>query len=92
MAARKSGIKRLIVPIENSRQACLVDGIEVLGAKDIQQVLDHYTFVKNLPVIQKESFITEPEELDLLDFSEVKRTSSFLLYLIFILIPISSIY
>jgi len=72
LAARKSGIKRLIVPIENSRQACLVDGIEVLGAKDIQQVLDHYTFVKNLPVIQKESFITEPEELDLLDFSEVK--------------------
>ena len=44
----------------------------VLGAKDIQQVLDHYTFVKNLPVIQKESFITEPEELDLFDFSEVK--------------------
>lgn len=72
LTARNNGIKRMLVPMENAHQACLVEGIEVLGATHIQEVFDHYTFVKNLPVIQKQNIQRLPEIDSSLDFSDVK--------------------
>lgn len=72
LAARKNGIKRLIVPLENATQACLVEELEVLGASHIKEVFDHYSFIENLPIVPKASFKAAVEDEVLLDFSEVK--------------------
>lgn len=33
--AKRLGIEKIVVPIENAREASVVEGIEVLGAKDL---------------------------------------------------------
>ncbi len=40
IAARESSIKGLILPVENGREAAVVDGVEVLGASDLVQVVE----------------------------------------------------
>jgi len=38
--ARDAGLKRLIVPIENAKEAAVVDGIDVFGMKHLKDVID----------------------------------------------------
>lgn len=39
--AAKSGIKNLIVPVENTNEASIVSDVNVYGAKDLKEVVDH---------------------------------------------------
>lgn len=39
--ARRSGFKKLLVPVENAAEAALVSGIEILPARDLRAVCDH---------------------------------------------------
>ena len=48
MEARKRKKKGIILPIQNAREAAIVDGIDVLGATDIKQVIDF--FDKGVPI------------------------------------------
>ncbi len=41
IAAKKSGIKKLFVPLQNASEAAVVKGIEVFGAQDVKQVIAH---------------------------------------------------
>lgn len=45
--AKKKGFNAVIVPEENIREACLIDGIEIYSAKNIREVLDIITGKKN---------------------------------------------
>ena len=73
MAARKSGISRLIVPRENAAQAVLVEGMEIFPVGHIGEVLAH--FACGTPLIPH-----RPEQRNVrarncaedLDFSDVK--------------------
>lgn len=38
LAAKRAGVAAVVVPIDNLAEASLVDGIEVLGARDLRQV------------------------------------------------------
>lgn len=71
--AKKLGIKTIILPKENSKEAAIVKGIEVIGVRTLEEVVKY---------LNKEKQI-EPVELDIdeifnksgkykLDFSEVK--------------------
>ena len=74
LEARKRKKKGIILPIQNAREAAIVDGIDVLGASDIKQVIDF--FDKGIPI--------EPTRIDVsrafndsldhyeYDFSDVK--------------------
>ena len=42
LEARKRKKKGIILPIQNAREAAIVDGIDVLGASDIKQVIDFF--------------------------------------------------
>ncbi len=71
--AVKNGIKRIILPVENAKEAAIVDNIEVIGVKNLSQVID---FFNNKIVIQAEK--NPSKDLNYkkqnfeLDFSEVK--------------------
>ena len=71
--AQKLGIEKIIVPIENANEAAIVNNIEVIGAKNLKQVVDYLNGKISI----------EPSRVDLskvfhnrnkyiLDFSEVK--------------------
>ncbi len=71
--AKKLGIKRVILPDENAKEAAIVEGLEVIGANNLKQVVDYLN--GNLKI---ESVSTNIEEIlkekhkHTLDFSEVK--------------------
>lgn len=48
MAAKKAGIPEIYVPVENSAEAAVVDGIDVYAVKDIKELVDHLLGLKTL--------------------------------------------
>ena len=71
--AQKLGIKKLIVPKENAKEAAIVKEMEVLGAKDLKQVVKYLN--NELQILKSEVDLEKIFSKDnqyLLDFSEVK--------------------
>ena len=71
--AKKLGIKQIIVPIQNAKEAAIIDEIEILGASELREVVDYLNSRKE---IQKQKVeikeIFEKQNEYTLDFSEVK--------------------
>ena len=42
LEARKHGMKALILPEQNAREAAIVQGLDILGVKNIKQVIDFF--------------------------------------------------
>ena len=71
--AKKLGIKKVIVPEENAKEASVVKGIKIYGAKTLRQVVDFLNGSKTM----EEATISIDElfhlaNTNILDFSEVK--------------------
>lgn len=71
--ARNLGIKRIIVPKENAKEAAVVEGIQVIGVENLKQVVSYLN--------KKQTIESEQSNIDelfhnnknyILDFSEVK--------------------
>lgn len=72
--ARKKGFKGLILPAANAREAAIVDGIEVYGTENIQDIID---FLNNKKELQPTKVNIEEEFFKNLnnyefDFADVK--------------------
>lgn len=74
LMAKKEGYKGIILPSENSMEAGLVDGIDVLPAKDLKSVLDHLNLTEEIKPVkwQLNSVIERNGKQYTNDFSEVK--------------------
>ena len=71
--AKKLGIKKIIVPLENAEEASIVDKIEVLGADSLIQVVDYLNSKIQIPIFKKDlKDIFENKNKNTPDFSEVK--------------------
>ena len=71
--AKKLGISKIIVPLENAKEASVVNGIEIYGAETLTQVvefLNGITKIEQMQVDVEELFTSNANNL--LDFSEVK--------------------
>lgn len=71
IAAKKSGIKNIIVPEENLGEASLVNGIEAYGLRDLKSVID-FLEGKEVSGLKKENTKLQPNPNYALDFSDVK--------------------
>ncbi len=71
--ARRLGIKQIVVPEENAKEAGIVSGIEVLPAKNLLQVMNFLNKEEDIkPIeIKIESFFEQNRKYNV-DFSEVK--------------------
>ncbi len=70
--AKKLGIKRIILPSANSKEACIIKGIDILPVKNLVELVD---FFNGNSIIEKEKNIDFDTHLDSVynfDFSEVK--------------------
>lgn len=76
--AKRDGFKGLIIPKENVEEAALVDGIEILGANHLKEVIDHMNgdlSIKSWSGSSPE--ISNASNYDsLFDFSDVKGQES----------------
>ena len=71
--AKRLGIEKIVVPIENAREASVVEGIEVLGAKDLVQVVDYLNSKTKIPIYKTNiEKLFDTQNKYMLDFSEVK--------------------
>lgn len=71
--AKNLGIKKIIVPKENSKEASVVGGIQVIGVENLKQVVQYLN--NEITIIPEVSDIEElfkNQQKHILDFSEVK--------------------
>ena len=71
--AKKLGIKTIIVPKENAKEAAIVDKIEVLGADNLKQIVNYLNNKEkiNKTILDLEEIFNKKNRYRL-DFSEVK--------------------
>lgn len=71
--AAKKGIKKIILPKENSKEAAIVNEIEVIGLDDLKQVIEFLNNKMNVIPEKVENFnLCFDNQVSLLDYSEVK--------------------
>lgn len=71
--ARRLGIEKVIVPVENSNEAAIVDGIDVIGVKTLKDVVEYLNgVIKLTPNKINVKTYFEQNNKYLLDFAEVK--------------------
>ena len=46
---KKQGIKTLVVPYENAKEAAIIQGLTIYGAKNLNEIVNHYN--KNLTML-----------------------------------------
>lgn len=71
--AKKQGIKKVILPKQNEKEASIINGIEILGAYDLKEVVNYLngqTQIQKITTDWKECL--EQSKNMQLDFSEVK--------------------
>ncbi len=77
ITAYQSGIKKLFLPIQNAEEAAVVEGLEVYGARHIEDIIKHFTGEISLcrtSVDTNKLFNIAIENMP--DFSEVKGQES----------------
>lgn len=71
--ARRLGIEKVIVPVENSNEAAIVDGIDVIGVQTLEEVVEYLNgAIKLTPNKINIKTYFEQNNKYLLDFAEVK--------------------
>ncbi len=76
--AKELGFERIILPEENGYEAAVVEGIEVLGARNLRQIVDWangYEQIESVDVSDIESLDSEESGLYTDDFADVKGQS-----------------
>ncbi len=73
LAARDNGLAGLIVPQENGQEAALVEGLTVLVAEQLPEVVEHFSGGALLPQVTVDlDELFRPPEDDLLDMADVR--------------------
>ncbi len=74
LQAKKEGYSSIILPIQNAKEAAIVEGIEIYGANTIQEVVRHLNGDEILPLIltHVETIFERASRNSTVDFSEVK--------------------
>jgi len=72
--ARKEGFKGFILPVENAKEAAVVDDLDVYGVSNISEVIDFFNGTKQLEAVKvntREEFFKNIDKTEF-DFSDVK--------------------
>ena len=71
--AQKLGIKKIVVPLENAKEAAVVKGIEIIGVQSLFQVVEYLNSrTEIIPYKIKIEDLYKNEQESIFDFSEVK--------------------
>lgn len=70
--AKENGIRSIIVPAENSIEAALVEGIEILPAQNLKEVVEHVLQKSFITPFQKIPSTTKEDNEFCLDMAQIK--------------------
>lgn len=70
--AKKEGYKGIIIPRENAREAAVVEGLEVIGANDLSQVVEFLNGTTSIAPEKVDLEALVEEDTCLYDFQDVK--------------------
>ena len=70
--AKKLGIKRIILPKDNSIEASIIKGIDILPASNLSEIVDFFNGNSIIEKIKPSTFTTNFNSKYEFDFSEVK--------------------
>lgn len=71
--AKRLGIQKVILPIENAKEAAVVEGLTIIGAKDLQEVIQYINGNLDIPPTKVDiQNLFQNQNIYLFDFSEVK--------------------
>lgn len=77
LAARAAGCRGIVLPEQNLREAAVVDGLAVRGARTLLEVCRHLTGEAELPVAHVDlAALMSERHQDVVDFSDVKAQLS----------------
>ncbi len=73
ISAFQNGIKKVFLPKANEKEAAVVEGLEVYGADNLKEILDHFTGQKKLEAacVSIDELLSESDAFRC-DFSDVK--------------------
>lgn len=74
LEAKKHGFKGMIIPMQNAREAAIVNNIDVHGANNIKEVIDFFNKEQELPIVNintDDAFFNSLREYEF-DFTDVK--------------------
>ena len=71
LEAKRMGVNKIILPKDNAKEGALVDGIEVIGVKNIREIIDYLNSKIRILPEDKIDFKCENEYSNM-DFSDVK--------------------
>ncbi len=76
--AKKQGFKGIVLPLENAKEAALIDGFEVYGLENIAQVIDFLNQSKLFTplLFDLKKYLNELDEQFSYDFTDVKGQES----------------
>ncbi|MFA4815253.1 MAG: YifB family Mg chelatase-like AAA ATPase [Candidatus Gracilibacteria bacterium] len=67
--ARQEGVEEVVLPVENLREASLVEGVTFYGAKDLREVVAHFSGRKLLPWEGTNDWVASSYLVDFADVS-----------------------
>lgn len=71
--AKKMGIKKIILPKQNAKEASIIDGIEIIGVYDLNEVVNYFNGDKKIESLNTNwRQCLERSGQEQLDYSEVK--------------------
>lgn len=70
--ARKLGIKRIILSNKNSKEAAIVEGLEILPIQNLKELIEYLNGKGNIEKEKNKKFISQSQSIYEFDFSEVK--------------------
>ena len=69
--AKESGFKSIFIPSANKKEASLIDGIDIFPANTLNQIIDHITGIKSIPLLTNVDLNPTPNK-DLIFFEDIK--------------------
>ena len=77
MEAKNNGITNIVVPVENAKEASIIDGINVYPARNILEVVSHINNRKPINKIEfNNNYFENDDILSEVDFADVKGQES----------------
>ena len=70
--AKHLGIKRIILPKENAKEASIIDGLDIIPISNLNEIIDYLNNYLIIPSEPTSHFISDTNTIYEFDFSEVK--------------------
>jgi magnesium chelatase family protein len=70
--AKLLGIKRLIVPKQNAKEASIINGLEIIAVSNLQETIEYLNDTKTIKKVIHSPIISGRESNNKIDFSEVR--------------------